>query len=137
MDEVIALVASSIVTLLTFFTQRLVKGIDDKFASLEMKFNNLSRETKIEVDKFQSSIEELKRYNATIQAQLVDKNMRHAEKIIKAVDRLKDEQTDQKLDHAKVYGRVIHLEAKHMDNKNAIAIQQKKMDILHDKLIKK
>jgi len=134
MEQIISSLAAAIVTILTFYSQRMVKGIDLKFDNLEMKLANLERSYKAETDMQKLKINELKSYNEKLMYQLINKNLRHAQMISEKVERVVLASDKQKKEHDEIYGKVIHLNRDNTLNKTSIAIQQKKLDLLFKRL---
>lgn len=134
MEELFNGIAATLVTAMTFYSQRMIKSIDDRFEKLEAKIKNMERLYQAETDRQESKIEQLKSYNESIMYRLTKDTIKHANLITEKIDKVYSEQENQKKNHSEIYGKIIHLKASDTNNKSAIAIQQKKLDILYQKI---
>lgn len=133
MEETISIIASSVITVITLVTKKLVSNIDEKFDKFDKRFKKADIEINENIRLLRSQITFLKKSNSDMQATIIKGSIKHVKETRQELEALKDGCRKGKLG----YGKVIYLEDFAKQTKTELEYQKKKLNALIEALGKK
>lgn len=126
MENFIEVISGSVVALLTWFTNRLVKNIDEKIAKQEKRLTELKTDLKDDLRDHKEIVNLFRAEQEQHQKRLIETSIAHAKLVEQKIDSFKANRQYVETNFDKLHGRILVIEKDSTLNKNSIKILEKK-----------